>query len=384
MTEDSGIYKKHGTDKRDQDTTGAFENLANTYYTSGYLAEAEPRQEALELPKDPRQEFHPDTGSFHEHSDWVRSVAFSPDGCCIISGSCEQTIRVWDAMTGHSGAYGKLGPDKLDQDSTGVFSHLLGMEHPDMVTVLADLAHTYCAVGQYIEAAKRHEEMLNLRKKILGIEHPETIAALSDLLLTYYVLGHYAEANLRVQALRPLSDNLRLTHCDIGKKVLLEKALRLQKEILGGHHPDTIVASYNLAEAYYLLKETEAPQLETVRQTEEPFGNECNATTTLMHTMTEVYESLKEKTEALALLDSAGPKQNSMATASHPVGAQPYFDPELVVTGNDASLTTTNNHAMGCFCAKVGFILPTISKMSLSYKSSASSVATHTPSVKVS
>ena len=31
------------------------------------------------------------------HSDWVRSVAFSPDGKTIVSGSWDKTIKVWDA-----------------------------------------------------------------------------------------------------------------------------------------------------------------------------------------------------------------------------------------------------------------------------------------------
>ncbi|KAF8638957.1 hypothetical protein AX14_010146, partial [Amanita brunnescens Koide BX004] len=34
------------------------------------------------------------------HDDWIRSVAFSPDGTKIISGSDDKTIRVWDASTG--------------------------------------------------------------------------------------------------------------------------------------------------------------------------------------------------------------------------------------------------------------------------------------------
>ena len=29
------------------------------------------------------------------HSDWVRSVAFSPDGKTIVSGSDDQTLKVW-------------------------------------------------------------------------------------------------------------------------------------------------------------------------------------------------------------------------------------------------------------------------------------------------
>ena len=31
------------------------------------------------------------------HSSWVQSVAFSPDGATIVSGSDDNTIKVWDA-----------------------------------------------------------------------------------------------------------------------------------------------------------------------------------------------------------------------------------------------------------------------------------------------
>lgn len=34
---------------------------------------------------------------FKGHGDSVMSVMFSPNGKCIVSGSQDQTIRVWDA-----------------------------------------------------------------------------------------------------------------------------------------------------------------------------------------------------------------------------------------------------------------------------------------------
>jgi WD40 repeat protein len=34
------------------------------------------------------------------HSDWVRSVAFSPDGQLLASGSDDKTIKLWDPTTG--------------------------------------------------------------------------------------------------------------------------------------------------------------------------------------------------------------------------------------------------------------------------------------------
>ena len=31
------------------------------------------------------------------HTDWVSSVAFSPDGKRLVSGSHDKTLKVWDA-----------------------------------------------------------------------------------------------------------------------------------------------------------------------------------------------------------------------------------------------------------------------------------------------
>ncbi len=52
-----------------------------------------------------------------EHSGWVNSVAFSPDGKTILTGSSDGTAQLWDAATGRP-----LGPP---------------LEHPSVVTSVA-------------------------------------------------------------------------------------------------------------------------------------------------------------------------------------------------------------------------------------------------------
>ena len=36
----------------------------------------------------------------HADNDWVCSIAFSPDGKRIVSGSWNRVLKIWDAETG--------------------------------------------------------------------------------------------------------------------------------------------------------------------------------------------------------------------------------------------------------------------------------------------
>ena len=45
------------------------------------------------------------------HSDWINSVAFSPDGTKIVSGSDDKTIKVWDSGAPEPSKSPLLGQD---------------------------------------------------------------------------------------------------------------------------------------------------------------------------------------------------------------------------------------------------------------------------------
>jgi WD40 repeat protein len=38
--------------------------------------------------------------TLHGHASWIWSVAFSPDGQILASGSQDETIKLWDVQTG--------------------------------------------------------------------------------------------------------------------------------------------------------------------------------------------------------------------------------------------------------------------------------------------
>ena len=55
-------------------------------------------------------------GPFEGHSDWVRSVAFSPDGSRIASGSVDSTVMIWASVSG------KLVAGPFEGHSSSVYS----------------------------------------------------------------------------------------------------------------------------------------------------------------------------------------------------------------------------------------------------------------------
>jgi tetratricopeptide (TPR) repeat protein len=102
-----------------------------------------------------------------------------------------------------------------------------GPEHPDTLVAMQNLAATFDEVGRLDEALKLREEVLALRRRVLNPEHPDTITTMNDLAVSY------DEAGRRDEALK-----------------LREEVLALRRKVLRPDHPETLLAMLNLATSY--------------------------------------------------------------------------------------------------------------------------------------
>ena len=101
---------------------------------------------------------------------------------------------------------------------------VLGTEHPDSLTAMANLAATYWNQGRWKEAEELEVVVMETRKQVLGTEHPDSLTAMANLAATYRNQGRWKEA-----------EELQV--------VVMETS----KQVLGTEHPDSLKAMANLA-----------------------------------------------------------------------------------------------------------------------------------------
>ena len=104
---------------------------------------------------------------------------------------------------------------------------VLGQEHPDTLTSMANLASTFWNQGRWKEAEELDVQVMETRKRVLGQEHPSTLTSMANLASTYWNQGRWKEAEeLEVQV------------------------METRKRVLGQEHPDTLTSMANLASTY--------------------------------------------------------------------------------------------------------------------------------------
>jgi WD40 repeat protein len=71
---------------------------------------------------------------------------------------------------------------------------VLGAEHPDTLTSIANLASTYRNQGQWKEAEELEVQVIETSLRVLGEEHPDTLTSMANLASTYKSQGRGHEA----------------------------------------------------------------------------------------------------------------------------------------------------------------------------------------------
>src|SRR5258706_75794 len=93
----------------------------------------------------------------------------------------------------------------------------LGMDHPDTLTTVDNMAFVFDHQGQYDKALKYYERSLAGKEKSLGVDHPDTLATVHNMALVFRKQGHYDKA-----------------------LKYYERALAGKENSLGGDHPYTL------------------------------------------------------------------------------------------------------------------------------------------------
>jgi tetratricopeptide (TPR) repeat protein len=171
----------------------------------------------------------------------------------------------------------KLGVDVLETST-----RVLGVEHPDTLTRMSSLASTYQSQGRWTEAEKLEVDVLETSTRVLGVEHPDTLTRMANLASTYQSQGRWTEAeklgvdvletSTRVLGVEHPSTltrmaNLASTYQRQGRWTEAEKlkvdVLETSTRVLGVEHPDTLTRMTNLASTYWSQgRWTEAEKLE--------------------------------------------------------------------------------------------------------------------------
>ncbi|KAJ7108938.1 hypothetical protein C8R43DRAFT_184305 [Mycena crocata] len=217
---------------------------------------------------------------------------------------------------------------------------ILGNDHPNTLLAMNNLASTYSHLGQVKEAEELEVVVLEKRRKILGNDHPNTLLAMNNLASTYSYLGQIKEAEeLRVLVFEKhrkiLGDdhpdtlqamgNLARTYSDLGQAKEAEElevvVLEKRRKILGNDHPNTLLAMNNLASTYsYLgqIKEAEELRVLVFEKHRKILGNDHPDTLLAMANLARTYIHLDQGKEAEELEAVVLEKHRKILGDDHP------------------------------------------------------------------
>jgi tetratricopeptide (TPR) repeat protein len=156
--------------------------------------------------------------------------------------------------------------ERLHRDALAKRTRVLGVEHPDTLTSMANLGIIFLAQGKAAESQKMLGSTLEKRRRTLGDRHVDTIKSMTALGVAYWDDGKLElvaplveEALLKSRQFLGAEDpetiisinNLGALRRDQGRlseaEPLLRQSLALRRRISGEEHPQTLVTANMLA-----------------------------------------------------------------------------------------------------------------------------------------
>jgi tetratricopeptide (TPR) repeat protein len=172
----------------------------------------------------------------HKLGSFLQENGCYPDAEPLLRGALESRERVLglehpDTLTSvnnlallldSTGAYGEAEP--LLRRALESSERVLGPDHPDTLTSVNNLALLLHSKGDYGETEPLYRRALESRERVQGPEHPDTLTSLDNLAALLQSKGDYGEA-----------------------EPLHRRALESREQVLGPEHPDTLTSVNNLA-----------------------------------------------------------------------------------------------------------------------------------------
>ncbi len=175
---------------------------------------------------------------------------------------------------------------------------VLGQEHPDTLTSMANLASTYRNQGRWKEAEDLHVQVMETSLRVLGQEHPDTLTSMANLASTFWNQGRWKEAE------------------DLDVQVM-----ETRKRVLGQEHPDTLTSIANLALTFWnqgRWKEAEELQATELEICSRMLGKEHPDTLTSMANLAFIWKGHGRDADALELMKQCVEVRARILGSNHP------------------------------------------------------------------
>ncbi|KAH7492902.1 Tetratricopeptide repeat-domain-containing protein [Fusarium oxysporum f. sp. albedinis] len=114
--------------------------------------------------------------------------------------------------------------EKLAKKAVKTGANVLGEEHPDTLTSMANLASTFWNQGRWNKAEELFMRVIETSLRVLGDEHPSTLTSMANLAITWKDQGRSRDA-----------------------LALMQNCIALQEQVLGIDHATAASSSANLA-----------------------------------------------------------------------------------------------------------------------------------------